>query len=128
MSLSNTNLTNWCMSDYEVGYTIVPPWCSSGGSLQLYIPKLMPDISQGRPKSTTVQLNKSCFINDKKCEPPVSSSISTQNYITVPPQDNRTFQDPIFYPGSRVYVEVHNRNPDNLFITTKEDNSSPYPY
>lgn len=124
MSISNTNLTKWRMSDYEVGYTIVSPYCSSNGSLMLYVPKLMPAIPRGTPKTTSVSLNKACFINDVKCAPSISSRISTQNYVTVPPQANRSFQLPVFYPGSRVFVEVHNLNPDKLFVTTKEDNSS----
>ena len=122
----NGNIEQWSISNYEIGYTC-PQVCSSGGSQMLNIPKIMPDIPLGKPKSTPVPLNKSCYINDKKCKPSVATQISSQNYITVPPQDNRGFQLPWFHQGDRIFVEVRNQNPDNLFLSTKEDNSDLLP-
>lgn len=124
MSISNTNLTEWSLGNYEVGFTITPPYTSSSGPQVLYIPKLMPLITQGKPKVTQATLSDSCYINDKPCKPTVAKKISVQNYITVPPQDNRSFSLPVFYPGSRIFVEVRNCNPDKLYVSTKEDNSS----
>ena len=118
------NIKHWEISNYELAYAIVPPYQGSNGTLKLYIPKIMPAVAMGAPKSTSVTLSSSCFCNDSKCKPSVPGSVSTQNYLTVPPQANRSFELPVLWYGSRVFVEVRHKNPDNLFVTTKEDNSA----
>ena len=123
----NANIQEWEISDYEVAYACVKPYQpANNGKIQLHLPKVMPGTPMGPPKVITERLGKSCFVNDKKCEPPVSETIKTQNYLTIEAQHNRRFSRPVLKYGAKVIVEVHNRNPDSLNITTKEDNSD-YP-
>ena len=85
VNIENTNLTKWELNDTEIAYYVNSPYGSSSGSLPLYIPKLMPNISMGKARSTRVNLNKSCYCNDSGCKPPVSSQLSyflILNYIT----------------------------------------------
>lgn len=126
--MSNHNFHDWKLDNYIVGFTCIPPYTSSSGTQLLYVPSIMPQITlpRGQPKPKRVTLNKACFINDQKCKPAISSQISLQNYISVPPAANRSFSAPVFYSGSRIIIEVTNGDPDKLTLSTKEDNSS-YP-
>ena len=122
--VNDTNLTSWEINDTEVAKYCISPWGGSGGSLPLYIPKLMPNIPMGKPKTFPVYLNKSCYCNASACRPNVATRLSSQNYITVPPLDNRSFRLPHFWYGDTLQIEVHNKNVDQLFISTKVDNST----
>lgn len=124
VNIENTNLTKWELNDTEVAYYVRSPYGSSSGSLPLYIPKLMPNISMGKARSTRVNLNKSCYCNDSGCKPAVSSQLSSQNYLTISPQQNRSFREPHFRYGAKIQIEVHNQNDYEMYITTKIDNST----
>lgn len=123
------NLEEWKMPLTVVGFTNIPPWTGSNGSQQLFIPALMPftSMGQGKPKSISVGLDKSCFCNDNGCKPAVSSKISIQNYITVSPKDHESFSHSVFYPGSRILIDVDNADPERLKLSVREDNSSEPP-
>lgn len=121
---TTNNVDEWNLSDVEVAHVICSgSRTSSGGSKQVYIAKLMPQISMGKPKPTSVGLNKSCIINDSKCKPAVSAKVSTLNYITAPPRANRNFQHSLLSYGATIEVEVRDKNPDNLYISNKVDPS-----
>jgi hypothetical protein len=122
--INNTNLTTWTINDNEIGKYTISPKGSSGGTLPLYIPKLMPLISMGKRKTTTTGINSSCYCNASECKPNIgSTTVSIQNFINVPPQSNRSFSLPIFYYGDTIQVEVHNGNVDELYLSTRVDNS-----
>lgn len=125
--INNTNLTSWTINDTEIAKYCISPWGSSSGRLPLYIPKLMPYISMGRPKTTRVPINKGCYCNASECKPNVGNSLTAQNYIMVGPQDNRSYSLPYFYYGDTIQVEVHNKNVDQLYLSTKVDNSCMIP-
>lgn len=118
----NGNITEWGMGNTEVGF--VSQDCSSNGTLLLHIPKLMPAVPFGTPKITPVPLSASIFINDEKCKPKPPKTINTQNYLTVPRQEDRFFKRATLKKGSRILVEVQNGNPDGLRVSTKEDPST----
>ena len=123
----NGNIQEWEISDYEVGYACVKPYQSANtGKIKVHVPKLMPGVPMGPPKIITESLGKSCYINATECMPSIPSTIQTQNYLTIESQRNRRFSRPVLKYGAKVIVEVHNRNPDSLNITTKEDYSD-YP-
>lgn len=60
------------------------PAPSEGESLKLYIPVLMPDISQSIPTKNEKFLNKGnrLFLNAVDCRPASKILLNTQNYIT----------------------------------------------
>lgn len=117
------NMEKWELGDMEVGkYSPVPYGPSNANPLLLNIPKLMPMIPLGKPTKVSGGLSKGCYANPDAIS--VGSTIVTQNYLSVPQQDNRSFRLPIFWHGDIVMVEIHNKNPDTRFTTTKVDNSS----
>lgn len=126
MSIDPINIQKWELGNMEVGTFMCKPlpYATSRGTLKLNIPKIMPLISGSSPEITVGSLNKSCYVNDSSCKPSVGSTIRTQNFKSVPPQDNRSFENPVFWRGDKIYVEVRNKNPDTMFLSTKEDNSS----
>lgn len=122
MSIHNPlNIEKWSISDFEHGKYSPVVGASNASPLKLHIPKLMPMIGFGVPTVSSVGLSKSCFVNGSAIS--VSSTTSVQNYLSVPQQDNRRFSLPIFRNGDVIMVEIHNKNPDTRFITTKVDNS-----
>lgn len=121
--INNTNLTTWTVNDNEIGKYTISPKGSSGGTLPLYIPKIMPNISMGKKKTFTVGINKSCYCNASECKPNVASTLTGQNYINVPPQANRSFQNPLFYYGDTIQVEIQSGNVDEIYLSTRVDNS-----
>lgn len=120
------NLEEWKMPLTVVGFPNIPPYVGSNQAQQLFIPVLMPSTSmgQGKPKTVSVGLDKSCFCNDNGCKPAVGSKITIQNYITVSLKAHESFSNSVFYPGSRILIDVDNADPDRLKISTREDNSS----
>lgn len=118
-----TNIQQWDLGEVEVGFYGVKPSGSSRGALPLYIPKLMPQAAVGGPPPQPHIIDKTCFANDKKCEPALAKVLALQTHKTVPFQSNRYFRNPYMKLGARVYVEIHNGSPDTMYISTKEDNS-----
>lgn len=116
-----TNIEKWELGDSEIGKVCQSPRIYANSNLQLNIPKLMPLIPLGKPKVTNISLSKGCYANANNIA--VSRTIGTQNYITVSHQANRSFRNSYLSQGTTVLVEVHNKNPDTIFISTKIDQS-----
>ncbi len=116
-----SNIEKWELGDAEIGKVCPTPRAYANSSLQLNIPKLMPLIPLGKPKITNISLSKGCYANANNIA--VSRTIATQNYITVNHQANRSFRNTYLSHGDTVLVEVHNKNPDTIFISTKIDKS-----
>lgn len=115
-------------SKWELGNNIIgrySPRCgaSNNGSLQLFIPEIMPKLQIGVPKKVPVPLNKGCFCNAAACKPSVSNTIYKQNYITVPIYANNFFQFPYLYQNDMLRIDVLNGNVDNMFVTNRFDPS-----
>lgn len=60
------------------------PAPKEGETLQLYIPSIMPNISQSIPTKTVNFINKGTrlFLNDSECRPRCKTLLKTQNYLT----------------------------------------------
>ena len=110
-------------------YVHASPYGSSSGSLKVYIPELMPSISMGKPKTTPVSLNKTCYANANDCKPSVSSKINTQNYVTaLAPYEYNTYKDPCYYYGSTVMVSARDEDCQSCILVPEEaDNSTQWP-
>lgn len=122
MSIVNPlNVHKWDLGNMEVGKYVTASSGSSSGTLKLYIPKLMPFISMGMAKASPIGISKSCFANADTIA--VATTLQSQNFLSVPPQDNRSFKLPRLSFGGRVFVEIRNKNPDTRYVSTKEDNS-----
>lgn len=117
------NLNSWRL-EKEFIAKIAPIHCRSSSPLQLYVPLLMPLLSLGIPKITPVSNSSSCLKNDSSCKPRISSTISTQNYLTIPIHDNRSFKEGFFWQGDIVKIELYNDNLEEMYVNTKIDNSS----
>lgn len=116
-----SNIEKWELGDTEIGKICISPRVYANSNLQLNIPKLMPLIPLGRPKVTNISLSNSCYANANNIA--ISRTIGTQNFITVSHQANRSFSNEYLSYGDTVLVEVHNKNPDTIFLSTKIDSS-----
>lgn len=116
------NTEKWEVKSQELAKTS-PAVCSTSSPLRLYIPKLMPLIGFGVPKTVTTSVSDSCFCNDKACKPSISKNISTQNYVTVPIYDNNEFVCSLFYQGARIKVDFFNGSVDEIYATNRIDES-----
>ena len=72
--------------------------------------QLMPNIPIGTPTTGVGTIDKSIFCNDKECKPSPSSTISTQNYVTLARRKN---ENPA-YPY-KVYMETNTVKKFNVF-------------
>ena len=79
------------VKESEYGY-LTTKQSKDADSFYLRIPKLMPWIMGGKPKTTPVSINKSIIINDAACKPSVNSKASQQNYILVPRFKNTDYE------------------------------------
>lgn len=71
------------LTENEVCYNLEHVFpCSPGGSLKMYIPKLMPKIGFGEPKTLPVTFaGDRVFCNDDACKPAASQTFNTKNWI-----------------------------------------------
>lgn len=123
------NLERWHLSDTErafnleetptsISHTESPLW-------KLYVPKLMPLMTKGCPKTTPVTLTDTMFINDKPCKPVVQKQIYQRNWLEAGRPANCSFAYPWKPHDMPLEVEVLNKNLENLRITNTTDNSIP---
>jgi hypothetical protein len=56
------------------------------------IPKLMPLIPRAKPATTNIVIDNNIFVNASDCKPTTSSTITTQNYLTLPRFWNTDFR------------------------------------
>ena len=104
-------LESWHISDDDIG--IVTGF--SGSKLKVYIGKVFPLLSCGKPKSKLVTLDKTCMINDKKCKPKVSAKVRSVNYITIP--TDSSINAKLVKYGTKVRLKSRNDNVDTLCAT-----------
>jgi len=116
------NLNSWRLEKEFIG-EIAPAHCRSSSPLKLYVSSLMPSITLGVPKSSPKTLSSACLKNDTSCKPRISSTVSTQNYLTIPIHDNRSFSNGWFWQGDKVKIEIYNDNLEEMYVNTKLDNS-----
>lgn len=117
------NVVSWDIGDTEVAYYCRKGGGTSRGSLPLFIPKLLPKLALLAEPQPPHILNSSCLANDRKCKPTHAKQIMLQSFITVPIQSNRYFRNPYFKEGAKMYVEIHNKDLDTMYISTKYDES-----
>ena len=125
-----SNIKKWELETYEMaaGYEpVLMGHYPTGRPLKLHIPKIMPHISAGTPRIIPSSLSSGCYANDSSCKPHVPSTVSTQNYITVPFRANRRLSLPWLRIGAPVQVEIANKDVDDIFVSTKVDNSKLLP-
>lgn len=118
---TNNSVSNWTLGDEEIAKICSFGLIPASRTMKVYIPKLMPLIGFGSPKNTTVSLNKSFMCNDSKCKPAVGSSVVSQNYVALSLQDNRNWSASYFNKGDVIHIEVKDKNPDYMVLSTKVD-------
>lgn len=124
MNSTNNNIEVWNLSDVEKAKIVCGGSYTSASKTQnVYMTKLMPLISIGKPKSTPTSLNKSCIINDTSCKPYVSSTVKSLNYFTVSLPDNQSFGHARLSYGATVEVYVRDKNPDYMMLHNTVDPS-----
>lgn len=94
--------TSYC-TNCEGGYA-----SRKGNTMKMYCPSLMPQISKGTPLVIRTYMTQSPFINSPECRPSFSSSIETQNYITVPLWMDSTEHIGYVYPWSKFNLRLDN--------------------
>lgn len=75
-----SNRAKWFLNKEEVGKSC---GTNSGKTFKVYIAKILPLVTFGKPKTKDVTLKSSCFVNASKCRPSISSKVKTKNYIDV---------------------------------------------
>lgn len=124
-----SNIKRWNLGKTEIAYNLEKTATTTSSTeapeWKLYIPKIMPMITMGLPKETTVQLPASPFINDKGCKPVINSTIKSRNYLLASRPANCSFAYARKRHGIELEVEVLHENLDNLRITNTIDNSTP---
>lgn len=75
----------------ETGYVMdISSPCEAGGTLPIYIPRIMPKIDNGKPTTSMVSTaGKSIFKNDQSCMPQPSDVIETQNFLNPRFENNK---------------------------------------
>ena len=111
----------------DAKYVHAKPYGSSSGSLKVYIPAIMPQITMGSPKITPVSLNQSCFINSDDCKPSISSMLNTQNYVTAK-KPSIPYERPCYYYGKGLKVIPKSEDFLSCQLNSgEEDNSVNWP-
>ena len=85
----------------ETGYvmTYSSP-CKAGGTLPIYIPRLMPKIDNGEPTVSVVSSKgRSVFKNDASCMPAPYDVLETQNYINPRFENNKMWTPNLLVAG-----------------------------
>jgi hypothetical protein len=80
----------------ETGY--IAKACAApeaGEKREIYIPRLMPNIKSGTPKTSTLSSRGNLvFKNAPACKVQAATVLKSQNYIMVPYEKNKTWDDP----------------------------------
>lgn len=132
--LTTENSEQWHVNRTEIGYNIEQgashSYCGRTASRtwDLYIPKIMPLISMGTRKVSSVSLNSSILANSSECKPTINGTVKTQNFINVPKHPKAKFAQRWKMHGIEVEVEILNHNVDNMRITDTYDNSHALPH
>ena len=108
-----SNLKSWSLGTVEYGKYL----SSAGTKVRVWVGKVMPLMKMGKPKTVRVGLNKGCLINDTKCKPTVSSTITSANYITIPTSSGEGLTGEY---GKTVKIEVRNHSVDQLYAVSIE--------
>lgn len=112
--MKNTFVDNPVVNEHEYGF-LLDDQSISANPLMLNIPKLMPKIGRGKPKSSPVSINKGILINDPVCKPSVSTVKQQQNYLAVPVFENVDYEPKgddakIMHPGEKFIVRFPDSN------------------
>lgn len=113
-----SNLKSWTLGTIEIGKSCGSN--TSGSSFHIYIAKLLPLISFGRPSKKSVSLNRNCFCNTSACKPSVASRVTSTNYVDIPLSTN-TFITETSH-GEEVKIEIFNGNVDNMYVLGYKSN------
>lgn len=115
-----------CLEDLNIGqfeYAFLSNDTSySSSSFNMYIPKLMPLIAQGEPKSTNETIDNNIFVNASDCKPTTSGTVQTQNYVKVKAFSNLDLQfkgdiNGIIHKGARFMLLVMDKNIGDMYVT-----------
>jgi hypothetical protein len=113
MNMANTE--SWSLGTVEYGKAV---GAASGSKIKVYMGKVLPLVSFGKPKKKLVALNSGCFLNDSGCKPQISAQVRTVNYITVPANDQ--IDTSKIKHGTKLRIEVRNKSVDQLTVTNIE--------
>ena len=116
--------SEWQLNEQEVGYHVGSDALSQrANSYKIYIPNILPMITQGKAAKTSEPITGACFINDAECQVSMDHMIVSANYIEVPVVDNMAFQRPVLPYGSKVMIGNRGNSVDNLYVTNFSDSS-----
>ena len=120
----DSNLVSYTIHQKEYCYNVNKPPIYPD-SMQVHIPALMTNIPMGLPKvGPPIALVPTIFANDSSCRPTPSSTVQTQNYVTITRWVNNT----PFFPSkddgvgllvrySRFIVDIMNGDIRNMHIS-----------
>lgn len=123
--MNSITLDKWNLNKEEIGYYVGKSNIASDSkNFNVYIPKILPLIQKGTASIRTEPISTSGIINASACMVSPSSSIKTQNYITVETDDNINFKRPVFKYGCKLRIVFTEKNIDSGRITNTIDSSS----
>lgn len=94
--------------------------CNAGGTLPIYIPRIMPKINNGKPEIKKVySKGKSVFANDPSIMPEPYTILDIQNYINPRFENNKTWTPNLLVHGmvprkTKVDCNCHSNSISNM--------------
>lgn len=76
------NTKKWGLNSSEIGK--VTGDNHPNGSVNVYIPKVLPLVDFNNPEEKPIGLDAGCFCNADGCKLSLASSVTSKNHITVP--------------------------------------------
>lgn len=108
----------------ESKYVLKKPWGTAHGNLKVYIPTLMPGISQGEANFFGPHtVSKTIFCNSKECPITPMKKIKTQNFKTAK-RNVVGFQRPEMDFGASIIIQSNDHDMQSITMTIDVDNST----
>jgi hypothetical protein len=103
---------------FEYGINLEPT-PNSSPIFKMHIYKLMPLVPRVLPRQITVGINNNIFVNEPSCKPTASTTVITQNYITVPRFQNTNFSHKgLIVPMGALFICcIMDRNIKDIYLT-----------
>lgn len=114
-----SNQQKWSLDSLEIGKSC---GINIGKVYKVYVAKILPLVTFGKPKSKIVALSKNCFINANDCKPSISTKVKIINYIKIPLSASATLKSSTkIKHGTSLKISVKHSNPDELTVLSKKD-------
>lgn len=121
----DVSINKFCINTTEVARNVAT--CSENPTtIKVYIPKLMPYISEGKAAIKKESICTNIFVNAPQCSVNPSRLVQTQNFLTAKknPDDNLSFHSKCNYNGvipvgTSFTIEILNTDITDIRLTTK---------